>query len=567
MWRKVRISMCAIIALAFFFLMGNTGCIDYGVSQGSKVIPHAITLMISSNTTSNFTPCGCSVPQGGIPRRGTLFLQVEDEVEWPVLFIDTGNVTQGSTSETQKLKDGYIFQAYTLMDYDVVNIGMNELRLGMDELLRIGEDNSIPWISANTYEQGLMPQQPVDAPVPGGVNQPGSSTDPMNPADVDESVPDPDREPAAAPDFSPLFPAYRIVEHEDAPGFRIGFIGAMVHEAARLNVTANFSFEAYFDAIQRQVDHLRDTEKVDLLILVSDADNFDTVVPGTFEGIDIVIGGNMRELSSPNASFNPENPNYRPANPVPGEQPDGAGEVEGETSVELNPLLLPVMFPKAQARGRSINRVDIWLDESGRVVDYWTQRITADDAYEDDTRMAEIGRGYDNDVLSVELTRQVTRLFAGSQACDRCHPGYLEAWESHRHFHSYETIVEGGELDDRSCTECHAVGFYNKPRLLTYDLVPETLRNVGCEGCHENGGTHVQQIDHMATLDPSARGDIPVNDTMSQLIASSRCTECHTGQWAVNFDYDTAMAAARAICQGVSTPGLTVDELHEEQSQ
>ncbi len=571
MWRYFLI----LATIAILTGSSGLGCLEYGPGE-VKVIPKRLTFLVSSNTVTNFTPCGCHSQTGGMPRRGTIFKNVDAETPWPLMLVDTGNVSQGSTSEVQATKDMYIFQSYEILDYDFVNLGINDLRLGQENLLQAGEEYGIPWTSSNIFEEGALDPLPFDPQDPMGTGGTSSSTDPVgtsnatgagdNPTD-DGAVPEP-------PDSEPVFEPYRIVNHE---GYKIAFIGAMVHDAPRLNQTPNFSFEAYTDSIRRTVDILRNDEKVDLIVLVCDADTLDGVnTEVAFAGTDIVFGGRTNRQQSPNARANPTNPFYSPPNPnqrnpasdinpnQPGDAQEGAeGTEDSEERVILDPLETPLLFPKAMNRGRAVWRVDIWLDETGNIVDYFTREIHVDDNQEDDPRLAEVARGYDTDVHSDELLRQVRRQFSGSVACDTCHPGFMDAWSSHGHFHAYETIEEADELGDRSCTECHAIGFIDEPRLLTYDLIPETHRNVGCEGCHPNGQSHINHQTHLARLDSADRSSVTTVDPISSEVARSTCMECHTGERG-RMDIEAVIEEARAMCQSISPSALTLDQIKQQ---
>ncbi|HDS30689.1 MAG TPA: hypothetical protein ENN67_06565 [Firmicutes bacterium] len=537
-----------------------TGCIDY--SPGSaKEMPKAITIMVSSDTLTNFTPCGCKPPIGGMPRRGTIFKRAKQNTEWPVLFVDTGNVSQGSTSEANAIKDKYIFQAYEVIGYDVVNVGLNDLGLGKDKLYALKEENNIPWVSANVYPKGAVPELEFVAPVPG--------------ESIDITKSDKTANYTPAPTGAvPLFQPYRVVEPdpENYPGFKIGFIGAAVHDPARLNSVTNFSFEHYVPAIQKQVEELK-RQDVDLIVLVTDAQTFDNIDrDSAFEGIDIVIGGNQYKETSPNAQFNPDNPLYRgagrPGNPqATAPDPNVPDEIVPAVSTGLAPLIGIHIFPKAQSRGRVLSRIDIFMNPAGQIVDYYLdQNIRVDESVEDDTRMASVMRGYDTDVLTGELIRRVGMKYVGSVACEECHPGFMDIWKDHGHFNSYQTIVNDNALDDRSCTECHAIGFTGQPRLLTYDLIEDHLRNVGCEGCHPNGKNHISQISHLATLNPSDRALNTGIDPMKNEINQSSCLECHKGKFGVNFDFQAAMETARRLCQSVKGGTLSFDEINRNRT-
>ncbi len=565
--------MLAVLLL----VIAGSGCINYGPPGTPKEIPRALTFMISSNTVSNFTPCGChSGKWGGMPRRGTIFNNVKEKIDWPMLQVDTGDVTQGSTSEMQKLKDMYIFQAFEVMNYDIVNVGVNELALGYEELNRIENENNIPWISANTHAPGAFPdlnvtapqiddRKPLETPSSGEEEPVADGNERENPDDIDRS---------AYEDLPvPLFQPYKIVEPEGAPGYKVGFIGMMIQDAGRLNPRKeDFSFEPYEVTIPRTVDILRNIEKVDLVVLICDADNLQNVDESLFADIDIVIGGRQNLVRSPNAALNPLNPHYRPGLnqqgqlSTAGQTPDSNTSPNGETGESeeeeliLDPINTPLIVSKGQGRGRLVRRFDITLDHSGRIVDYFTEEIRVDDTNIDDPRMAEVARGYDSDVLVVELMGRVERSYAGSETCAECHPGYLEAWADHGHFHTYERIVNEDALDDRECTRCHAIGFNEEPRLLTYDLIKESHRNVGCEACHQNGKRHITLQRQLAGLSDEARANATTTDAMSTDITAGTCTHCHNGEHGDGFNFSEAMAAARAICQSIDPHFVMPDD-------
>lgn len=590
--RKRFIIAASILCLA---LVLDTGCVIYGRPGRPKTIPKGLTFLISSNTSSNYTPCGChSGKYGGMPRRGSIFEEESKKVQWPVLIVDTGDVSQGSTSDMQAKKDKYIFQAYDIIGYDIVNLGYTDLGLGYEELARIGQEYRISWVSANTYAANVFPDLPAETGNPGINTPPGSTTDNAtrsqegNPGEssTGENPGDPAGETAAEPKAAdgttpkPLFAPYVVVEPEGAPGYKVGMIGVMIQDAGRLNPKrATFSFEPYEPVIKEAVETLRNVEHVDLIVLVCDADGFEKVDAATaFAGVDIVIGGRNQLERSPNTLQNPLNPlspEYKSGDQATGEadtsqqpqQPQSTGqETAGDSTTgeqtAMAPITTPLLVPKAQGRGRFVTRFDVTLDSAGRIVDYYfDDQIKVDDTHPDDPRMAEVSRGYDTEVLAVELMTRVEMLYTGSAACEQCHPGYLAAWADHGHFHAYQRIVDEGQLADRECTRCHAIGFVEEPRLLTYDLIKETHRDVGCEGCHPNGKRHVSYQTQLASLSQEARARATAPDAMQNEITSNSCILCHTGKWGQGFNFDSAMQAARSICMSIKPSTRVPDNL------
>jgi hypothetical protein len=533
------------ILLVAILLAVQYSAIECGQPAAKVIPPKEITLIISSNTTSHFTPCGCSTPMGGVLRRGTEFQNIRTEVTWPLLFIDSGNVSQGSTSESQTKKDDYIFQSYALMDYDVINVGYQDTRLGYAGLENYKNTYNIPWTSCNIFPAGTTFEQPA--------------TD----AEAGSNPPENAEAPAPTPSFAP----YTVTDYD---GFKVACMGVVIKDATQLETIEGFSFKDYQKAIQDTVNQLRLVEKAGLIIAITDVDtfpeNFDAAA--VFQGVDIVIGTREPMQASPNATLNPDNPQYNPnasrnpnTPPNPNtpagtatgspetSQPDS--ETEAEVAIDYLPIPIPLTIPLAETQGKRINRVDIWLDSEGKPFDYTFTNIGLDPSIEDDVRMASIAEGYDRDVLIGELTDQVSMAFSGSQACEECHPGFLAAWADSPHFNTYQTIVDGDALNDRSCTACHAVGFYHKPRLILYESIPEVYKNVGCEGCHENGQSHINFVNYENSLPPERQSESTRTDPMANPIQPNICIKCHTGEWAQGFDATAAITAAGQICTAV----------------
>ncbi|MFH1676022.1 MAG: multiheme c-type cytochrome [bacterium] len=559
MIKSIRIMLFILVSLS----LAIAGCQEFGIGR-SKIVPKAVTLMISSGTTSNFTPCGChSGKWGGIPRRGTIFEEEKKKIDWPLMYVDTGDVTQGSISDTQKKKDDYIFQSYKVIGYNAVNVGFNELRLGQENLQKYATEDGIPWISCNIYPIGAYPPLPVEESTRPS-NEPTTANDAAEPVKTES-----EGSGSFAPTEStePVFAPYKIVEPENAPGFKIALLGATVEDALRLNSIKEFSFEPYRTAIPKYVNQLRTKEKVDLIVLITDSDNLEKVDKEVLNGIDVIFGGNTQPQVSPNAQKNPLNPLYRNTaksnkNVVNAESGDNSTDenspAQGDNQnpemaevADLAPLPLPMIMPKASGRGRLVTRLDLTLDSAGKIIDYYYKQIEVSDKFVDDPKMAEIARGFDRDVLSGDLTQRIGRNYAGSAACETCHPGFLEAWANGGHFKSYKSVESQNKLEDRECTRCHAIGFVEEPRLLTYDLIDPAHQNVGCEGCHDNGKKHITLKEHIERVSDDQRGNITTQDAMANLITREVCSGCHTPglDHGSMLNFDVAIEEAGAICK------------------
>lgn len=89
-----------------------------------------LTVFLTGNELGALQPCGCSGGQlGGLDRRATVFNSVP---KLKRLIVDTGSLVEGG-SEQDLIKFNIIIQAFSLLDYDMVNLTKKDI--GMAENL------------------------------------------------------------------------------------------------------------------------------------------------------------------------------------------------------------------------------------------------------------------------------------------------------------------------------------------------------------------------------------------------------------------------------------------------
>ncbi|MEE9365681.1 MAG: cytochrome c family protein [Dehalococcoidales bacterium] len=118
--------LCALIAIC--------GCTPKSIDLGSggassPKIPSGkdtITVFLTGNLLGTLQPCGCSAGQlGGFSRRQAVLATVADDRK---IVADTGNFLRGDTQQ-DLLKLGIIFQALSILKYDVANLNPDEMAL------------------------------------------------------------------------------------------------------------------------------------------------------------------------------------------------------------------------------------------------------------------------------------------------------------------------------------------------------------------------------------------------------------------------------------------------------
>ncbi len=85
-----------------------------------------LTVLLTGNLLSTLKPCGCTTEQlGGFDKRAAIIEQTPPD---KTLLIDTGNLLADET-EQDNIKFGIIFQALSLLEYDLVNLTEDDLRI------------------------------------------------------------------------------------------------------------------------------------------------------------------------------------------------------------------------------------------------------------------------------------------------------------------------------------------------------------------------------------------------------------------------------------------------------
>jgi hypothetical protein len=127
---------------------------------------------------------------------------------------------------------------------------------------------------------------------------------------------------------------------------------------------------------------------------------------------------------------------------------------------------------------------------------------------------------------SGQAQEPATRIFVGSAACQPCHPGQYNNFNSYaRKSHSFRSIqrmqkgLSGDEV--KECYFCHTTGYGKPGGFISIEQTPE-LKDAGCEVCHGPGKSHVE------TQDP---GRIDRNVTLET------CQRCHTQERLRAFRY------------------------------
>ena len=89
-----------------------------------------LALVFTGMTNGYIEPCGCAGMErmkGGLSRRQTFLNSLREDMDWDVVTIDAGQITNGFGVQ-EELKFDMAMNAFRLMQYDAIGIGKGELR-------------------------------------------------------------------------------------------------------------------------------------------------------------------------------------------------------------------------------------------------------------------------------------------------------------------------------------------------------------------------------------------------------------------------------------------------------
>jgi hypothetical protein len=131
-----------------------------------------------------------------------------------------------------------------------------------------------------------------------------------------------------------------------------------------------------------------------------------------------------------------------------------------------------------------------------------------------------------------------SRGFVGSKKCGECHLEVYKFWQTTRHAHALETLVNGyedpktrkriapGKQENPDCVSCHTTGFFHRTG---YDGTDATkhLGGNGCENCHGPGSEHVRIISKLDYDAEELRAAKKMMHLPLQTETNNACSRCH----------------------------------------
>jgi len=184
------------------------------------------------------------------------------------------------------------------------------------------------------------------------------------------------------------------------------------------------------------------------------------------------------------------------------------------------------------SRGMRIGRLDLELDNNGRIASYQHKVMGMPPAIEDSERMLDWYKTYNAQVkenyLKRVAQRKANRLgqspYVGEEACKSCHQAQHKTWKDTLHEGAYYKLEDVNKSFDPNCIGCHTVGYEQPGGFIDMDTSSHLL-GVQCENCHGAGREHVDSQGSKASANHGWQPE-------------QMCAQCHVQKHSPSFKFE-----------------------------
>ena len=291
----------------------------------------------------------------------------------------------------------------------------------------------------------------------------------------------------------PVGPPFIVKEYD---GVRVGIFGLIGAEAYAASPQADeaFTIDDPFQTAADLVPQIR--KKADVVVLLAHMPSKDTnTLLGQVKGIDIAVFAHG-----------------------PGVQPKPVRQDE-------------TIIVRPGERGQNVGILRFVVAPDGTIPEFDGEVVTLGEKYVADPQIIKDVNALKADLERIrkedEVVRQATLdeqqavdRFIGDDKCGRCHADAMKSWESSRHAHAMQTLVDLQMNESADCLKCHTTGFAQPTGFRAGKSDPD-LSNVQCESCHGMGTKHDREH--------------------PQEITQVLCVTCHDAQNDPGFDFESAV--------------------------
>ncbi len=390
------------------FMTFIAGCLSLSSSTPLNSVPREVLIVYTGNVLAELKPCGCAKEedQGGIERRMQYLIDTRRQNP-NLLLVDTGDHFKEPTRQG-KLKAETLLTATEKMQYDAIALGDRDMVYGTKFLK---DRPQIPWIAGNLL--------------------------------IDK--------------FEPIRSKVKLFPN----GLKVGVLAVadpdLFYDHFGLEISS--PKQTALNLIAR----LRQTEKPDLIVLLTHAEKKVALGFLDLEGVDIVINGHI---------------------------------VNESDVIDMQPVRKKgKLFVQSSSRGQKMGELKVQFDPRGKK-SIIHQMVKLDSSVKFNPEMVKLYERYNEKVeamffetLAGKRNKRSKSIYAGDKVCKTCHTSEHKVWSSSRHGRAYKTLRKINKAFDPECLKCHVVGFNQSGGFIS-ELDTPDLKNVQCEVCHGPGRDH-----------------------------------------------------------------------------
>ena len=465
MYRKFNIFKITYTLFVFLFTFGVLNC-----AKASASAPKHVVLFFSAETKNELFVCGCKEKLGGLSRRKSAV----KSSEYPNVVVEVGGFSRGSKAY-EKLKTTTLLKSYKSIGYDVINVGMNEYRLGEELLAEYQDIVQAPFISANVVNQ----------------------------------------------DNELVYPPYKIITVDD---LKLGFLGVVSSQFVKKS-DSGLSVLNIEDQVKKYIPEIG--QHCDLIILLADArDNEIERIAATNPDIDVILGGSTFNYS--------ENDKPTRLGKTIIHKNGGIGKYLGRLRLDIKQTS-SIQIENFEGYNIKLNDEISDDDEIQEILDAYRKILKTTDftkkseAPENEkfkiiAKNGSTSQTDDEMISDLENETPAYRDFTGAVKCAECHLEIYNKWRRTDHADAFITLAKEHQEENPNCFGCHSVGFKRMGGFIDPDRTPK-LVGVQCESCHGGGAAHVLAV----KMNKS-------NTRITKTVPEFFCTrKCHDSEWSPGF--------------------------------
>lgn len=443
-------------------------------AKAQETPKRTLVLLYTAGAKGQIRSCNCTKFRfGGYGRELTLLKSIRAEND-NVLLIEGGDSVEWTGFQAE-LKTDVIVKALTLLGYDAMVPGEDEIGRSGERLIERFDPNAVPIVCANLFREG-------------------------------------EEKPAYAP--------YLI--RATKQGIRVGIIGLLDDEVGRVFQKKEFQHAVRdpLDGLDALVKTVRAESDVVVAVYHGSAEAAEKVA--AVDGIDLVLSTHRtgREVPFPAEPTNVVSAPVRKSGRVV--------LVEAETKANWSLGRIDIELTgtnEIAGVSHSLLYLDRRYDEDPEMVAVYedyndkVKRAVLDKEakFRSDSEALLVKRGLNLDQMRKKLRASP---FATAEKCADCHSDIHKSWAASRHAKAMATLEEVHQEFDPECVGCHTTGIMTRGGFRNAKDTPE-LANVQCEACH---GPALAHIETPAKL-PAKAGELS-------------CRSCHTMERTPNFDFE-----------------------------